>query len=204
MARINQFSKEAKVVDSLRPIAENPRFAEATEKLAKFQGELRGLREAVDRENAAWYAKQSSSIDEDAIGRADRMLDGQNLADDRDTQTKLRELEKKIAILRPAIGKQQELVDRIRGELSLEAGRLVQDRHRKALVKILDAARALLSAANAERRVRRELLDLGYEVVESVVPAPRLATPLILGDESFYDSAIANFARQLKDLGISP
>jgi hypothetical protein len=202
VARINQFSKEAKVVDSPRPIAENPRFAEAQAKLAKFQGELRGLREAIDRENAAWYARQASSSNEDVIGRADRMLDGETLADDRDTATKLRELEKKIEILRPAIGKQRELLDSIRGELSVEAARLVQDRHRKALVKILDAARALVAVATVERAIRRELLDNGFEVIDSITPAPRLATPLILGDESFYDSAIAHFARQLDELGI--
>ena len=188
----------------LRPIGEDRRYREAAEKLVKFQSELRELRAAIDRENASWYAKQSGEVDEDAIGRADRMLGGQNLADDRDAATKLRELEKKIAIIRPAIGRQQELVNRIRGELSLEAGRLVQDRHRKALAKILDAARALVAAANAEREIRGQLLDNGFEVVESIVPPPRLAAPLILGDENFHDSAIAHFVRQLRELGVEP
>jgi hypothetical protein len=144
----------------------------------------------------------NGSIDEDAIARADRMLDGQNLADDRDIQTKFRELEKKIAILRPAIGKQQEILNRIRGELSLEAGRLVQDRHRKALVKILEAARALVAAANAERSIRGELLDLGFEVIESITPPPRFAAPLAIGYESWCDSPLAHFKRHLEELGI--
>jgi hypothetical protein len=196
-----RFSKEA---DSLRPIGENRQYREAAEKLARFQGELRELRAANDQENAAWYAKQSGSIDdEDAIGRADRMLGGQNLADDRSTQTKLAALEEKIRILRPAIAKQQELVDQFRGELSVEAAKLVQDRHRKALAKILEAARALIAAANAERRIRGELLELGFEAIDSIVPPPRLAAPLVLGDEGFYDSPIAHFKRQLEELGIA-
>jgi hypothetical protein len=130
------------------------------------------------------------------------VVNGQHLADDRDTQTKLRELEKKIGILRPAIGKQREIVDRIRGELSVEAARLVQDRHRAALAKLLGAARALVAAGTAERAIRGELLEQGYEIIDSIMPAPRLAAPLILGDESFHDSAIAYFKRQLRELGI--
>jgi hypothetical protein len=190
MAKIS-FLKDAKV-DSPRPIAENRRFAEAQAKLAKFQGELSALREAVDRENASWYARQSSSIDEDAIGRADRMLDGQNLADDRSTQTKLAALEEKIRIIRPAIG------------LSAGAGRLVQDRHCKALLGILQAARHLAEAAAAERSIRRQLLDDGYEALDAFTPAPRFGIPLAMGDENICDSALWHYKKQLRELGIEP
>jgi hypothetical protein len=113
-------------------------------------------------------------------------------------------IERRIEILRPAIGRQQETVDRIRGELSVEAAKTVQAKHRKALAGILEAARTLVAAATVERAIRGELLDLGFEVVESIVPAPRLATPLILGDENFHDSAIAHYRRQLEALGILP
>jgi hypothetical protein len=88
------------------------------------------------------------------------MIDGQPLtADDRDTATKLRELERKTEVIRPAIARQKEAVDLIRGELSAAAARLVRDRHRKALANILDAARALIAASAAERSIRAELLE---------------------------------------------
>jgi hypothetical protein len=202
MAKIS-FLKDAKV-DSPRPIGENPHFAAAAAKLAEYQSELRGFREAIDRENARWYAAQQPGGDGDAIEIADRMLDGQNLAADQDTATKLAELEKKIRIIRPAIARQQEVVDRIRGELSVQAAKLVRDRHRKALANIMVAARALVAAANAERAIRGELLNLGFEAPESILPPPQLAAPLILGDESFHDSAISHFRRQLEGLGILP
>ena len=130
------------------------------------------------------------------------MLGGENLADDRSTQTKLAALEEKIRIIRPAIAKQQEFVDRLRGELSVQAAKLVQDRHRKALVKILDAARGLVAAANAERAIRAELLNNGYEALDAFTPAPRLAAPLALGDENLCDSPLWHFAKQLRELGI--
>jgi hypothetical protein len=61
MFRANELKQE------LRPIGDNQRYREAREKLAKFQNELRELRAAIDRENATWYAKQSGSIDGDAV-----------------------------------------------------------------------------------------------------------------------------------------
>jgi hypothetical protein len=188
----------------LRSISEDRRYREAAEKLAKFQNELRELRKAIDRENASWYARQSSSVNEDAIDRADRMLDGQNLADDRSTQTKLAELEERVRIIRPAITKQQEIVGQIRGELSVAAAKLVRDRHRKALVEIRATAIALVAAGAAERRIRGELLDLGFEAIDALLPGPRLAAPLALGDENICDSPLWHYARQLEDLGILP
>jgi hypothetical protein len=169
MLRTNDLKQE------LRPISENPRFAEAQAKLARFHGELHGLREAIDRENASWYAKQSSSISEDAILLADRMLDSQTLADDRDTATKLRELEKKIAIIRPAIARQQELVDRLRGELSVEAAKTVQAKHRKALANILEAARDLVAAANAVLVVKNILILASMLSTAAFLAAPATA-----------------------------
>jgi len=188
---------------SPRPISENPRYREAAEKLARFQNELRALRQAIDATNATWYAKQARSADEDVIALADRMIDGQPLtADDRDTATKLRELERKTEVIRPAIARQKEAIDLIRGELSVDAGKMVQARHRKALAGIWDAARQLAAAAAAEREIRRQLLDDGYEALDAFTPAPRFGIPLAMGDENCCDTALWHYKRQLEGLGI--
>jgi chromosome segregation ATPase len=201
MARINQFSKEAKV-DSLRPISENPRFAEAAEKLARFNQEIALARKEIDRVNRDWYsAKQNSTSSENAIAAADALLDGAP-SDVSDAPAKLHDLDRKLAILRAGAARQTELVDRIRGELSVEAGKVVQAQHRKALAKILEAARQLVEAAAAERAIRGLLLDHGFEVIESITPPPRFAAPLIIGDESWYDSPLSHFKRHLEELGI--
>jgi hypothetical protein len=47
-------------------------------------------------------------------------------------------------------------------------------------------------------------LDNGFEVVESITPAPRLAAPLALGDENLCDSPLWHYKRQLEELGILP
>jgi transposase len=92
-----------------------------------------------------------------------------------------RDLNERLAILRPAVYRQRELVDHIRGTLSAVAGEVVQARHRKALARILDAARALVAAAAAERSIRAELLDNGFEAIDAFTPAPRLAAPYPVG-----------------------
>jgi hypothetical protein len=199
----NQFLGEAKS-DKIRPIGENAAYAEAREKLSRFNAEIAAARKEIDLINRRWYeAKQAAVSNESAIDAADRLLDGiASTADDDTPAKKLSDRERKLTVLRPAAIKQGEIVNRLRGELSVEAGRLVQAKHRKALASILAAARELVNAASTERMIRVQLLDAGYEIPESILPGPRLAAGLILGDESFHDSAIATFVRQLQDLGI--
>jgi hypothetical protein len=66
------------------------------------------------------------------------------------------------------------------------------------------AARALVAAASAERAIRGELLDNGFEAIDAILPGPRLAAPLALGAENICDSPLWHFARQLRELGIEP
>jgi hypothetical protein len=68
-----------------------------------------------DRDNGRRPAGANGLIF-DLLSLGEHLLDAA-MADDRSTATKIREIEHKIEILRPAIGKQQEVVDRIRGEL---------------------------------------------------------------------------------------
>jgi hypothetical protein len=60
----------------------------------------------------------------------------------------------------------------------------------------------MAQAAADERGIRTELLEVGYQPSDTFTPAPRLATQYILGDESWYDSAISHLKRQLDELGI--
>jgi hypothetical protein len=203
MARINQFSKEGKM-DNLRRIADNPRFSEAQKKLSKFQDEIASHRKTIGELNAEfWQSQQKKQPSEDVIAAADQLFepDG-STADMSDRGAKIRDLERRIEILQKASFKQGDLVEQIRGELSAEAARLVQTRHRAALARILETARALVAASAAERSIRGELIGAGFIILEQITPAPRLAAPLILGEENWRDSAISCFARQLRDLGI--
>jgi septal ring factor EnvC (AmiA/AmiB activator) len=120
LARMNQFSKEAK--DSLRPIGENPHFAAATEKLARFNQEIVLIRKEIDDVNRNWYsAKQNLTSSENAIAAADRLLDGAP-SDVSDAPAKLHDLDRKLAILRAGAARQAEVVTKLRGELSVQAG----------------------------------------------------------------------------------
>jgi chromosome segregation ATPase len=187
--------------NELRPISENPRFTEAQQKLARFQGEIAAARKAINEINDSWYRAQQVAGGDDAIQAADQMIDG-GAADAGDARTQLPALIRKMEVLRPAAMRQNEVVDQIRGELSAEAGKIVQARHRTALAKILEAARHLAEVAAAERGIRGQLLELGYQPLDTFTPAPRFAIPFSMGDESWFDSPISYFRRQLQELGI--
>jgi hypothetical protein len=186
----------------LRPIGDHPRYAQAAEKLARFNREIASVRKSIDETNAGWYHAQQPAKDDSAVAAADRMLDGRNDVDARDALVQLHDLNNRLGVLRAAASRQHEIVDQIRGELSVEAGKLVQARHRKALAKILEAARSLVQADAAERAIRGELLEHGYQALDTFTPAPRFAIPLSIGDESWFDSPISYFKRQLDELGI--
>lgn len=194
---------KAEKSDELRPIAENAEYVKAREKLASFQLEIESLHRRINELNARWYRRQSAAP-VDAIEVAETMLRGGENSDTRDEPVKIRDLQRRIDILKPAAFKAREKLDLIHGQLSFDAGKIVQARHRVALAQILEAARALVAASSAERAIRAELADNGYMPLEHVTPAPRLAAPLILGDESWHDSALSHFRRQLEELGIAP
>jgi hypothetical protein len=62
---------------------------------------------------------------------------------------------------------------------------------------------AFPASAAGERAIRTELLNSGYEPLDTFTPAPRFAIPLTMGDEAWVDSALSHFRRQLEDIGIA-
>jgi hypothetical protein len=75
-----------------------------------------------------------------------------------------------------------------------DALRLSTSRCRRISSGILRPSANLASASGATPH--------GFEVIDSIAPAPRLAAPLILGDESFLDSPLCHYKLHLEELGI--
>jgi hypothetical protein len=138
----------------------------------------------------------------EALEQARRLLAGKAV-ELSDTSTKLREAQQRLAILQPAAREQAQRLEVIRGEASAAAGERVRGRHRKALLDLMRAARLLAIAGDAERRIRGELLDNGYLVLDAFTPAPRFAVALMLREENQSGSALWHFAEQLKELEIN-
>jgi hypothetical protein len=187
----------------LSPITEDKRFFEATRALSELNSEVAALQATVQKlQSAAWLRSQAAEglSGPEALEQAQRLLAGEAI-EFSDAPTKIREAQQRLAILQPAAREQARQLEVIRGEASALAGQRVRGRHRKAMIALMRAARLLAIAGNAERRIRGELLENGYQVLEAFTPAPRFALALMLGEESQSDSALWHFAQQLKELG---
>ena len=187
----------------LRPIMADPRYVEVQATLTRFLNEMSAAQAEIDQLNRRhWLDSQQLDTAAEAIERAERMLNGEAV-DLHDTGSRRRELQQKIDTLAPAVRKQREKLERVIGELSVEAGRHVQAEHRASLARLFEAGRELIQAASAEQAIRNDLLERGYEITD-LTPPPQFATPLIIGSEEWVASPIAHYARQLKQMGIEP
>jgi hypothetical protein len=189
----------------LRPIGEDQRFVEAARVLSDLNFEVTALQTTVQKlQDAAWLRSQADEglSGPEALEQAQRLLAGEAI-DLVDAPTKLREAQRRLAVPQPAAREQARRLELIRGEASATAGEHVKARHRKALVELLRAARLLAIASNAERAIRNDLLENGYQILDAFTPAPRFAIPLILGEEHHSGSAFWHFVQQLEELGIN-
>jgi hypothetical protein len=189
--------------DEVRPISENAEFVDAAALLSRLQGEIVAVDRQIEALNARWYREQSANgRDADPLVTAQQLLDG-GILDSRTDVEKIDELRRRREVINAGMRRQAQVVEKIKGKLSFEASRRVRDRHRDALLSLLEATRDLVAAAAAERRIRGALIEAGYAPSESLLPAPRLAAALALGDESWVDSPISFFRRQLEEIGIA-
>jgi hypothetical protein len=191
--------------DEVQPISENAEYVGASDLLARLQGEISAVDRQINALNARWYretAEGAAAGAVDSLAAAEGLLKGGKL-DSRTDLENLDELRRRRDVLSAGMRAQAAVVEKIKGQLSLEASRRVRDRHRDTLLRLLEATRDLVAAAAAERRIRGDLIELGYAPAESQLPAPRLAAALALGDENWIDSPISFFRRQLEKLGIA-
>jgi hypothetical protein len=192
--------------DEITPIIKHPAFATATQLLQTLSTEKAALHKTVVALQAAAYLRDQADAglsDSAALDQAQKLLAGEPL-DVRDGPALIREAQLRIGVIEPAVREQVRRIAKLRGELSVDAGRRVQARHRKTLLDLYGAARALAAAGQAELTIRAELLDAGYELNEVATACPRFAVHLQLADESWYDGPLAIFRRQLEELGILP
>jgi hypothetical protein len=190
----------------LSPIGEDQRFAEAARALSDLNSEVAALQATVQKiQGATWLLRSQAEeglSGPEALEQAQRWLAGEAV-DLADAPTKLREAQRRLAVLQPAAREQARRLELIRDEASATAGEHVKARHWTALLELLRAARLLQFASDAERAIRGELLENGYQVLDGCTPAPRFAIPLIMGMEHDANSAFGLFAQQLEELGIN-
>lgn len=192
-----------------RPIGENPQFAEAQRLAGKIEAEIKAIDRRIQAIQGAAFLESERAADgrnkttgDAALAAARRMIEGGDVVPDAGDLAEVPKLERRRATLGAARCRQNEILEKLRSDLSHAACLTKTEAHKKALRDLLSAARLLARCAAVEQAVRREVMDAGFLVSEDVLPTPHLGAGLILGNESSPASPLAMFRRQLEQLGI--
>ena len=107
-----------------------------------------------------------------------------------------------IDTLGEAIGAQSEIVENLRGELSLAMAKQLSSEHRARVLALYRAAQALVRARDAETDLHSDLIAAGYIYRADILPNFNLGGAYAIGSESTWDSQISTLRRTLEERGV--
>ena len=183
----------------LPPLAADPRYRAAREELAALE---RRFEAAEKRELIAKARQRGQQPTRPAVDRArDLVAGGAVIAST--PQAELEAAAEEQTILRAAIAAQQDKLNAIAGEISLEVCKQLAPLAADALRNALDAATALHQALEAGRVLRSRLITGGYQVNETTLPVHVFPHGAQLGDPDRIGlTPAALFKTWLRDRGI--
>ena len=137
-----------------------------------------------------------------AISAAIRLLAGETITPPPDRAERRQELDRELEILDAAIREQQEIRDGIAADLTVEYAKLVQPRWNEIQLEMYRAAQELARSARRVREFRAAIVAAGIGSASTILSTPNVRAPLILGDESQWDSEISGWRRTLESMGV--
>ena len=137
-----------------------------------------------------------------AISAGLRLLAGETITPPPDRIERRQELDRELEILDAAIREQQEVRDGIAAQLTVEYAKLVQPRWNEIQLEMYRAAQELARTARRVRDFRAAIVAAGIGSASTILSIPNVRAPLILGDESHYDSEISGWRRTLESMGV--
>jgi hypothetical protein len=190
----------SKQTTTITPLAENPELIPVQAKLAKLDAALADIRREKQSIQESSYLASRQGADDDA-DVALRILDGEPV-DTRTVAEQIRALESKADVLARGRAKVRQAADDIIARATFEANNAMKPAHHKALLELYATLRAAGHAYQKMLMGYRELAEKGYTVRADVLPPP--AFDMRGFDESFFDSSINAFKRQLQTLKVIP
>jgi len=137
-----------------------------------------------------------------AIAAGIAVLNGATPPPDADHRTQRTALDRQIDRLNSAAVEQQEEVKRIAGELTFRYAKQLQPAWNQLQIEMYRAAQELARSAKRIREFSSAINAAGIQSRTDILATPNVRSPLILGDESFYDSEISGWRRVLERMGI--
>lgn len=130
------------------------------------------------------------------------VLSGTPLAPVLDHEAQIQEIDRQIAALRDAIREQTEVREEIADRLTLDYAQRLQPAWNQLQVEMYRAAQELARSTRRVREFRAKITEAGIRSRSDILAMPNVRAPLMLGDESAYDSEISGWRRILERLGI--
>ena len=146
----------------IKPIATNPQYIEAAEKLADYQNR-RGAITSELALIAAKLANQSALVKpsyEAMINAADLLIEGKV---ENPITGRISQLNYNLDTLNKAIDAQRYVVKEINNQLSIEVGLSLMTKHKAIVLKIANAIDELHEANKIEWQIRHSLVINGYK-----------------------------------------
>jgi hypothetical protein len=137
-----------------------------------------------------------------AIAAGLAVLGGQPLAPVRDHHSQMAAVDQQIDALDRAVREQASVLADITENLSLEYAKKLQPRFDSLNVELYRAGQHLAQAAKKMRELRAEVVRSGIVGQSTILRTPNVRGPLMLGDETHYDSEISGWRRLLEQWGL--
>jgi hypothetical protein len=147
-------------------------------------------------------ASPSPAAPSPAIAAGLEVLAGKPVAPPPDHQARLLEIDRQIAALGAAMMEQAEVCEEIAGALTLDYAQRLQPAWNQLQIEMYRAAQELARSTRRVREFRAKITAAGIGSRSDILAMPNVRAPLMLGDESVYDSEISGWRRILERLGI--
>jgi hypothetical protein len=148
------------------------------------------------------FATTSAASSSPAIALGLEVLSGKPVAAAPDYTAQIQEIDRQIDALRDACRDQGAEVDRIADELSFEYNHRLKPAWNQMQIEFYRAAQELARTTKRVQQLRNAITAAGIRPRSDILTMPAVRSPLILGDESVYDSEISGWRRILERLEI--
>lgn len=140
----------------------------------------------------------------DAVARGRAILSGETVAKPTDHAGRLAEIDRQILAIREAMLEQTDVVDEIAQQLTLEIATELKPAWDALQLHWYRSAQNFASVTRQVQDLRARITAAGVRSCTGTLAMPAVRSPLVLGDESIWDSEISGWRRILERLGILP
>lgn len=137
-----------------------------------------------------------------AVAAALALIRGETIPPAPDHAAQIAEIDAKMTVLDLAIREQAEIVDGVVDQISAEIATDLKPAWDSLQLELYRAAQELARTTRRVRQLRADIAAAGVRSRSDLLLTPNVRAPLMLGDESHWDSEIAGWRRMLEQWGL--